>query len=385
MPTPDPSLKDAPPIDAVASFTAPTPGAALAEPSYPPLVRELVAHLAGQPRASYDPQIAYALSVASTWSYADPQTFAEAMVSLGWNNRAAPGFPGGVAVKTVENDAMLVKTTVSFLQAGAVGILCFRGTEPTNLLQWLADASSTLEPFGTWGNVHSGFYRSLTPVLPFILASLWAATHGDLAPTGTPVLADGLGIQTNVPIPFVQILHPPEAPQKTPLPPMEALYITGHSLGAALAVLAAAVIQEDPRYAFARDKLRGVYTYGQPLIADDQFCTTARNEIGDGLVFRHVFQNDVVPHLPSRDFGTFHTFGTERVSTPKGWAFPEDDARQARTQIAVAVGALAWFTQQLSLTRNHDLPFSIADHMPNNYMGCSRISLGDPSRPAPSP
>jgi triacylglycerol lipase len=65
-----------------------------------------------------------------------------------------------------------------------------------------------------------------------------------------------------------------------------ALWITGHSLGGALALLAASRIE---RFS----KVQGVYVFGAPRIGDRSFCQgyTPR-------AFRFLNNNDVVPHLP---------------------------------------------------------------------------------------
>jgi hypothetical protein len=45
---------------------------------------------------------------------------------------------------------------------------------------------------------------------------------------------------------------------------MGPLYIAGHSLGAAMAVLMAVMLVTDPAYAGIVEKLRAVYAFGQP-------------------------------------------------------------------------------------------------------------------------
>lgn len=69
------------------------------------------------------------------------------------------------------------------------------------------------------------------------------------------------------------------------------LLITGHSLGGALATVAAASLVKQ------KFKIQGVYTFGQPRVGDWIFAT----EIGlllQGKVFRFVNNNDIVPHIP---------------------------------------------------------------------------------------
>jgi triacylglycerol lipase len=70
------------------------------------------------------------------------------------------------------------------------------------------------------------------------------------------------------------------------------LFITGHSLGGALAVLAAAVLQFGLNISVA-----GIYTYGQPRVGDTQFSEAYDRVLGR-VTFRYVNDLDIVPHLP---------------------------------------------------------------------------------------
>jgi hypothetical protein len=81
--------------------------------------------------------------------------------------------------------------------------------------------------------------------------------------------------------------------------PDERIWITGHSLGGALAVLAAAVL----KFEAGRD-IAGLYTYGRPRVGDNAFCE-ALDAALTGRFFRYVNDQDIVPHaipiaLPAR-------------------------------------------------------------------------------------
>ena len=73
-----------------------------------------------------------------------------------------------------------------------------------------------------------------------------------------------------------------------PLPP---LYVTGHSLGGALATIAAAALSDNGV------EVAGVYTFGQPRVGDRTFVSQL-NAHTEGKVFRFVNNNDIVPHVP---------------------------------------------------------------------------------------
>lgn len=79
------------------------------------------------------------------------------------------------------------------------------------------------------------------------------------------------------------------------------LWMTGHSLGAALATLAA------DRWA----GVQGVYTYGSPRVGDDQFQAAY-----DIRTFRVVNGGDIVAHVPPR--GPYHHVGALIPIDPQG-------------------------------------------------------------------
>lgn len=66
------------------------------------------------------------------------------------------------------------------------------------------------------------------------------------------------------------------------------LWITGHSLGAALATLAANLCSDDAAF-----RLQGLYTFGSPRTGDADFGAHIRVP-----VFRFRNDSDIVPHLP---------------------------------------------------------------------------------------
>jgi len=75
--------------------------------------------------------------------------------------------------------------------------------------------------------------------------------------------------------------------RKVPLP----LLITGHSLGGALATVAAASLVK------RKYPVQGLYTFGQPRVGDLIFSAEI-NILLKGKVFRFVNNNDIVPHIP---------------------------------------------------------------------------------------
>lgn len=129
--------------------------------------------------------------------------------------------------------------------AGQVALLVFRGT--SNIGQWVRDAR-LLPVQHPWGHVHLGF-------------------------------RDGLA-QVDQPLrDFAQAAEQAEY-----------LWIAGHSLGGALAVMAAAWFTE-------RGRSPTIYTFGQPRVGLGDFRDRC-NAALPGRMWRFVNQSDVVPRLP---------------------------------------------------------------------------------------
>lgn len=145
-------------------------------------------------------------------------------------------------------------------------VLAFRGSQEPR--DWLTNfttqlCSFTLQQDGVTavssypGRVHTGFFLAWAIIEPSVLVQIerWRA---ELAAQGK--------------------LLPP-------------VYITGHSLGGALATVAAAALVE------RNIEVAGVYTFGQPRVGDRTFVKQL-NLNTNGKVFRFVNNNDMVPHVP---------------------------------------------------------------------------------------
>ncbi len=320
----------------------------------------LVDHLVGMGRGSYDQQAAHVLAASAAWAYSDADSMARIMLQRGIPNNQC----GAIAC---DNDPLLVKVTAHLVQSedGRLAILSFRGTEPQNLIQWLSNASAKHEPFFGWGQVHGGFPRSLAVLWPAIKLLL----RGALAGYSVCDLRD-----------VDQYMH--QCSSEEPLgvlrrleKGMEALYISGHSLGGALAVLAASIIHIDPSLAPIKAKLRGVYTYGTPRVGDADFAAACEAQFGD-ILFRHIYGTDIVARFPPRLYGAFSTFGQEYVSSPTGWTHRRTNVKQTYTLLAsTLLATFAWVAKQVPVLREIRMPLSLDDHSPIHYMRCSRLSL----------
>jgi len=138
-------------------------------------------------------------------------------------------------------------------------LVAFRGTQPDDLRDWMTDVDLKPVQFPGGGQVHEGFFRALNLVWRDIVAIIAAE-------------------QTEA----------------------QSLWITGHSLGAALATLATA------RFRLEQDKpVNGLYTFGSPRVGDREFAMRFNADFRN-RAFRYVNNNDVVTRVPMRQFDYSH-------------------------------------------------------------------------------
>jgi triacylglycerol lipase len=201
----------------------------------------------------------------------------------------------------------------------AFAIAAFRGTQPDDWNDIFDDARYVAVP-GDAGRVHKGFLHGLDVVrneLERVLAKL---------------------------------------------PPRCRLWFTGHSLGAALATLAAY------RY---RDRNPGVYTIGSPLVGNGVFAATF-GEVMDERSFRYVNDHDIVTHVPPPPFALPHGLYTH-VDHLR-WITKDGHIGSTAPTLPHFVRDVFGRTNAvLDMVRRHeadarlDLPAALADHTPLYY------------------
>ncbi|KHN86314.1 Lipase -like protein [Toxocara canis] len=80
------------------------------------------------------------------------------------------------------------------------------------------------------------------------------------------------------------------------------LWITGYSLGGAMASIASTIIVRDGIYKAEKVKL---VTFGQPRTGDHEYALTHNKLLY--YTYRVIHQNDIVPHIPPKNFkGYYH-------------------------------------------------------------------------------
>jgi hypothetical protein len=295
----------------------------------------------------YGEELAYLMSVVSAWAYSDEKVLASKLRYYGLT---------GARIRrvAVQNNALLVVTTAYLIQSesGKTAILAFRGTDPGDFITVLTDGQVMLREFRN-GRVHSGFYLSVEVVWDEIHESLMAAREGKA------VTVDGTDKLPN---------H------------LESLYVTGHSLGGAMAVLAAARLFGDG-YEDFRAKVKGVYTFGQPMVGDRDFARACEDELG-GKLHRHVFQDDFIPHLPPRSALKYAHSGGELRASRNDVRWRHTDEASSRAFLTAGAISVLLNAVESRISPVDFIPgYSIDDHMPLQYVEACRRTL-DPSSAA---
>ncbi|MHB9757645.1 lipase family protein [Streptomyces sp. BYX5S] len=244
-----------------------------------------------------DGVLPHTMATLSAYAYAghdqggDAETVAMMATRLGLERNRCRVFEQRVDALYIASAAYLIQDE----DRGTV-ILCYRGTQPEDIISILTDADVRPETLavdldGERYDVHAGFYRNMRATRYLILQALERAVRGES-------------------------IDPAE--KGTRGPGLEALYITGHSLGAAMAALMAVTLVHEPRYAHIARRLRAVYTFGQPMLGGPDLaraCTDTVDSNGSHLLrdrlLRYIYDRDVVPALPPRPVGPYAPFGRE--------------------------------------------------------------------------
>jgi len=294
-----------------------------------------------------DHDIAYLLAVCSGYAYSDGDTVAMIMARMGLEDNTCLTVSEYVDVLFITSTCYLIQS-----KDRKVVIVCYRGTPPTSLITWLTDLEidpmRISFPFASGAaeyDVHAGFYRNVRSTRFALVNALNRAIDGhSLGPDGG----------------------------KTP-GGLEALYITGHSLGGASAAMLAAMLVTDPAFEPILDKLKAVYTYGAPMIGSPEFAKACNEvEFLREKVIRYVYANDIVPQVPPAQSGPFAHFGQEYQYKPAGgggdWHHNAQPRKQMSNLLAILTTPLSFLARQIKVTR--DIPFhaSINDHLPQYYI-----------------
>ncbi|WP_239307980.1 MULTISPECIES: lipase family protein [unclassified Frankia] len=326
-------------------------------PVYPNLVADLL-----QVQVHPNDTVAHVLATCAGYAYErvdsartkdGGSTFSETMARLGLEGNRCRIVADYV-------DGMLLWSTAFILQSqdGRIGILAYRGTEPTNLLNWFAVADIEPEDFKicvgneqdpkNYFDVHAGFYRNTRATSDKIVEILRAALQ--------PVTNEGA----------VNIL----GERDRQVQPLERLYITGHSYGAAIASMMGIMLKNNARYQDVGQILHAVYTFGQPMIGSPALALACkRHEFLGRNVIRYVYRNDPVPRLPPSASGHFAHYPEHELRYSRKWPWIESPASSQTNDLFIAPEALLGFVErQMWLLRHLHPQYSVVDHLPQNYI-----------------
>ncbi|OKH18757.1 lipase family protein [[Limnothrix rosea] IAM M-220] len=141
-------------------------------------------------------------------------------------------------------------------------IIAFRGSE-RKIADWATNTKAIRTNFSedkTLGTVHRGFNAALN--------SLWPELETEIQALRTA---------------------------------NQTIWLTGHSLGGALATLATAKLHLDN----SQIPVSGLYTFGQPRVGSQKFSIAFNSQLKN-ITFRCVNNNDVVTRVPPQIFGYSH-------------------------------------------------------------------------------
>jgi triacylglycerol lipase len=139
-------------------------------------------------------------------------------------------------------------------------VAVFRGTD--EISDWL-DNLNVVPTSGPLGEVHVGFYNALMDIWPQMKSTIRSFRRTAVGQPDRP------------------------------------LWLTGHSLGGALAILAAATLID------ADETFYGAYTFGCPRVGGREFARTFNVE-AKNKVFRFQNNADIVTRVPARIMGYSH-------------------------------------------------------------------------------
>ncbi|WP_157529986.1 lipase family protein [Microtetraspora niveoalba] len=320
-----------------------------------------------------DPEIAHVMATCSAYAYSEPETVSMIMARMGLEDNQVRMIQASV-------DAMMIRSTAFLIQSksGKVGILCYRGAEPLEFVHRLAGTDREPERIAyrachPSATVHAGFYRNVRATRYEVMNALRHASDRHSVRTSLPNGSPGLDLG--------------RVDGR-----LEALYITGHGHGGAMAALMGVMIRRERKYREVfGDRLRAVYTFGQPMIGDHRFAEACdRDEFLREHVIRYVYDRDVVPHLPPAASGPFRHFGREYryeiphlrnlvagvLRRPEAhlpgragiWRIVEHRSGQLPHLLGVPISAPEFVARVIPVARSLPAVHSIDDHLPHRYI-----------------
>lgn len=300
-----------------------------------PIYENLAARLRGDARKQplTDNDVARIMATLAGYAYSDHATVATMATRLGLEENRCTHIWQVVDAMFICSHAFVVQS-----RDRSVAIVCYRGTEPTSAINWLTNF--TIEPT-----------RIVLPEHPALRRGgrepMWV--HG--------------GFYRNVRSTRWQIGEALQETQGT----LKALYVTGHSLGGAMAVILSLLMHIDDDYAWLRGILKGVYTFGQPMVGNKALAAACDGGDIGRSIRRYVYRRDIVPQLPPRETDQFVHFGQEYRYAGRG---PWKKSRNSRPTSGLSIAELLpdAVSRDIPLLRHLHFGHSLVDHGPQYYI-----------------
>ncbi|MGZ8850955.1 MAG: lipase family protein, partial [Thermoanaerobaculia bacterium] len=135
----------------------------------------------------------------------------------------------------------------------------------------------------------------------------------------------------------------------------------------ALAVLFALSLSATPELHAIADRLRAVYTFGQPMTIGEPLPEAAR--IVSARIFRHVLPRDIVPLLPPSGWGAFAHVGHEYRYETGEWHLQKKAVTRG---VSVREIPRAMLTMLAPTKRGSSAQYNTAVHGPHHYISALR-------------
>ncbi|KAJ7563420.1 hypothetical protein O6H91_03G109400 [Diphasiastrum complanatum] len=214
------------------------------------------------------------------------------------------------------NERLQRKSTQAFLftdrqKDAQIIVLAFRGTEPFNAHDWCTDFYFTWFPLHEPENilVHVGFLEALGFVDRQNQDTL-KKMHRKQSNIESTIRRNGYNSESGL---SQNVIDDPEKPlaydkltaaiKRLLTSHKDAkIFITGHSLGGALATVFTAMLYIYKEDAIA-ERISAVYTFGQPRVGNEKFANYMEGKLNTPVYryFRVVYSDDIVARIPFDD------------------------------------------------------------------------------------
>lgn len=296
-----------------------------------------------------DDVIAHALAVCSGYAYSDAATLSMMMARLGLEKNRCRMISQVVQPMYIVSTAHVVQSA-----DGRVVILAYRGTKVVDVVNWLTNVdihpdkvSFMIGDAGPY-DVHAGYYRNVRATRYKVSEALVNALNGHRVTTS---LEDG--------------------EPRDDLHPAETLYLTGHSLGGAMAAVMSIMLNTDEPYRrMFEDIFEATYTYAQPMVGSELLGKACdNNKFLRENIIRYAYKKDPIPHFPPREAGHFGSFGQEYHFDKGKW---QKTAVPLGQMVSLATGLTSSFIALLGRQSRFlgwvPVPYQLDDHAPHHYI-----------------